>query len=124
LRTPGGESTSHIGLFVKIALTSSRRCPQDLDSSVKRFSASALPEICHYSESLEYMAPTDHMMEEADQEITIHLQSSSSANGGHVLSRAAPKLFRQGTINEYTVEVHAENDTHDIDDDPDDNTVA
>ena len=122
LRNPAGESTSHVGLFVKIALTSSRRCPQDLESSVRRFSPPALPETCRYSESFEYMAPTDHMTEVSDQEITVHLKSNSSANGGHILSGAAPKLFRQGAINEHIVEVHAENNAHNIDDNPEDVT--
>lgn len=117
LRSPGGETTSHIGLFVKIEIkalrhkqaSSSGRCKQDLDSSMQKFSLSALPEVCHFSESSEAAVGVDHNNEEADQGITPQLVSDNSANGGHLLPSGPPRLVRQGGINEYTVEVHAEN---------------
>ena len=84
---------------------------------MQKFSLSSLPETCHYSESLEDMTTVDQSEEEVDHEITPHLQSNNSANGGHALSRGAPQLFRQRAINECTVEVHAENNAQDIDDD-------
>lgn len=111
LRTHGGESTSHIGVFVKIEIkqlrhkeaSSSGRCPQELDLPVKKFSSSKLPETCYYSESLECV----DQGENHDQRTT-HLVSNNSANGGHRLL-GGPQLFRQRAINESTVEVHLEN---------------
>ena len=118
LRTPGGESTSHIGVFVKIEITkliSSNKCPEDLDPSMHTFVPTSLPETCHqYSESLEDMTTIDYNEEEDDHETTHHSQSNNSSNGGHVLSRGPPQFFRQGAINEFTVEVHAENNTQDV----------
>ena len=124
LRTPGGGSTSHIGVFVKIEITtltsSSKRCPQDLDSSIQKFSLSSLPETCHYSESLEDVTTVDYNKEEDDHEITPHLQSNNSVNSGHALSRGSLQFFRQRAINECTVEVHAESDTQNIDNNTED----
>lgn len=116
LRTPGGESTSHIGVFVKIEITtliSINKCPQDLESPMQTFAPTSLPETCHYSESLDDMTTIDYNGEEDDHEITHHSQSNNSSNGGHALSRGPPQLFRQRGINEFTVEVHAENNTQD-----------
>ena len=117
LRTPGGESTSHIGVFVKIEITtliSINKCPQDLDSSMQEFAPTSLPETCHHSESLE-VTTVDYHEEEDNHEITHQSQSNNSSNGGHALSRGPPQLFHQGAINEFTVEVHAENNIQDID---------
>ena len=114
LRSPGGETTSHIGLFVKIEIKALRHtqaspggsCKQDLDSSIQKFSLSALPEVCHLSESLEAAIAVDHNNEGVDQGIPPQLVSDHSANGGHLL---LPRLFRQDGINELTVDVHEEN---------------
>lgn len=134
LRKPGGETTSHIGVFVKIETKALRhneasfrgKCPQDLDSSIQKFSLATLPETCQYSESLENMDAIDDNKEETDlDEITLHLPSNNSANGGHALSRGPPRLFRQGGINECTVEVHAESNVQKVDDsDTDDFTFV
>ena len=58
LRTPGGEATSHIGVFVKIEIKALRHkqassSAQDMESSMQKFSLPNLPETYHYSESLE-----------------------------------------------------------------------
>lgn len=129
LRKPGGDTISHVGVFVKIEIkalrhkqaSSSGKCTQDLDSSMQRFPLASLPETCQYSESMEYPVAVDHNKEDK-QEVTHHLVSSNSANGVHALSRGAPRLFRQGGMNECTVDVHVENDTQNTDSDTEDHT--
>ena len=125
LRKPGGETASHIGLFVKLEIktlrhkqaSSSGRCKQDLEKSMQKFSLSTVPEICRFSESMEAPVAIDHNDEGVDQGITPQLASNNSANGGHLISNRPPQLFRQGGINECTVEIHAENNTGDPDSD-------
>lgn len=117
LRTPGGESTSQIGVFVKIEIkalkhkqaSSSGKCLQDLDSSIRKFS---LPETCQYSESYEDIVAVDHVKKNGNQKFT-HLLSNNSADGGHDLLRGQ-QLVRQGAINEFTVEIHNENNQQEL----------
>jgi len=124
LRTPGGECTSHIGLFVNIEIkalrhkqaSASGKCPQDLDSSFEKFSVPDLAKTCYYSESFENTTfPVDHCKKNGNQKLT-HSVSNNSADGDHDLLRRQPQLFRQGAINEFTVEVHPNNNKKETDD--------
>ena len=54
LRTPGGKSTSHVGLFVKIGISSedastSGTCPQEFEIPCKKFSSPTMPETSNLS---------------------------------------------------------------------------
>ena len=54
LQTPGGKSTSHVGLFVKIGIKKLSRkyaaasgvCLQEPDALPRKFSPSSMPEMC------------------------------------------------------------------------------
>ena len=60
LRTPGGKSTSHIGIYAKVNMkklshriaSSSGICPQNSDSTPRKLSAPAIPEICPIEDPL------------------------------------------------------------------------
>jgi len=106
LRTPGGESSSHIGLFVKIGLktlrykeaSSSGKCQDDVEPRMK-FGLSNLPETCHLSASVEDVVSVD---EPVPQRFNVEVTPSSNGTAnGHVRPQG---LARQGAI---TVEVHA-----------------
>ena len=108
LRTPGGESSSHIGLFVKIGLKSLRhkeasasgKCRDDFEPSLKKLSLSNLPATCHLSDSVEDMVCVD---EPEPQQFNVEITPSSiGITNGHAPPRGG--LVRQGAI---TVEVHA-----------------
>jgi len=108
LRTPGGESSSHIGLFVKIGLktlghkeaSASGKCRDDFEPSLKKLSLSNLPASCHLSDSVEGMVCTD---KPEPQQFSVEITPSSiGTTNGHVPPRGG--LVRQGAI---TVEVHA-----------------
>jgi len=58
LRTPGGKSTSHIGIYAKINMkklshriaSSSGICPQNLDLTPRKLSTPAIPKICPFED--------------------------------------------------------------------------
>ena len=107
LRTSGGESSSHIGLFVKIGLktlrhkeaSASGKCQDDFQPSIQKFSLSNLPATCYLSDSVEDVVCVD---EPEPQQFSVEITPSSieTANG-HAPSQS---LTWQGAV---TVEVHA-----------------
>ena len=108
LRTPGGESSSHIGLFVKIGLktlrhkevSASGKCRDDFEPSIKKFSLSNLSATCHLSDSVEDIVCAD---ESEPQQFNVEITPSSiGTTNGHAPPRDV--LAQQGAI---TVDVHA-----------------
>ena len=124
LRTPNGESTPHVGIFVKIKMdklsqkqaSSSGTCSlQDLNSPKKgQLSSSKLFETCNLS--LDQIEEDTTAIEEFEsptkEEKTANICSLSDSvfadgNSAHVPSKKQPKISRQDAIIEFTVELRS-----------------
>ncbi|XP_065898553.1 1-phosphatidylinositol 4,5-bisphosphate phosphodiesterase delta-4-like [Dysidea avara] len=119
LRTPGGKSTSHVGLFVNIGVknlsshnaSSGGTCPQEFEVPRKKFSSPTIPET--FDLSLAKYATADDELEnnqevEDDEDVTCQYKP---ANVGHaLLGRELPT-----DANTCTVEIHINPDVDDSD---------
>ncbi|XP_065898548.1 uncharacterized protein [Dysidea avara] len=119
LRTPGGKSTSHVGLFVNIGVknlsshnaSSGGTCPQEFEVPRKKFSSPTIPET--FDLSLAKYATADYELEnnqevEDDEDVTCQYKP---ANVGHaLLGRELPT-----DANTCTVEIHINPDVDDSD---------
>lgn len=122
LRTPGGESASHIGIFVKIKMnklshkqaSSSGICSlQDVNSPMKRFTSPKLLETYQLTNSLD--GDTTVIVEEHEshsrEEKTVVTDICSLSNGtaddnSNRTLHNQPKIVRQKAVIECTAEVH------------------
>ncbi|XP_065898551.1 1-phosphatidylinositol 4,5-bisphosphate phosphodiesterase delta-4-like isoform X2 [Dysidea avara] len=121
LRTPGGKSSSHVGLFVKIGIkklssegdSASGTCPQEFQTPPKDHSSPIIPKMADLTLS-KYATADDKLennQEEDDEDATLQYKP---ANIDHsLLSREMPT--HQEDTNTCTVEVHINPDVEDID---------
>ena len=122
LRTPSGESTSHIGIFVKIKMnrlsqkqaSSSGMCPlQNLKSPTPGLSPLRFLETCKLSpdktveDTISNEGPELHNASEEEQTVnTCSLSNGVVDVHSAELPHKRPKIFRQEAIVEFTVEIH------------------
>ena len=130
LRTPGGQSVSHIGIFVEIKMrqlnpkqaSSSGMCSlQDLKSPMKRFSSPKILETYQLSsvdETVEDAVTLEEQKSHGKEEkiATTHLLHNAAAdeNSDTKSSYNQGKIACQEAINQCTVGIHANPFTDDL----------
>ena len=116
MRTPGGQSASHIGIFVEIKIrklsqkqASSRgRCAlQDLQSPMKRFSSPKIPETYQLSDVDEIVGDTVVLDEQKSHSKEENIVTTCSLHNGAADRNNDTKLSYNQTKN-----VHEENVEH------------
>ena len=123
LRTPGGQSTSHIGIFVEIKMgqlsqkqaSSSGMCSlQDLKSPMKRFSLPKILETYQLSsvdETVEDAVTLEEQKSHSKEEkiATTHLLYNDAPNGNSdaKLSYNETEIVCQEAVKQSTAEIHA-----------------
>ena len=117
MRTPGGQSTSHIGIFVEIKMnklshkqaSSSGLCSlKDLKSPMKRFSSPRLLETYRFIEdemTADIIVDEENILQNKETAVS----TSSLYNGAIDANRVCnqPKMVCQGAVSQCTVEIHA-----------------
>ena len=122
LRTPGGESASHIGMFVEIKMnklshqqaSSSGICSvKDLTSSMKRFSSPRMLETYRLSldETVEDTGVVEEHISHSEEEETATIACSSLSNGATdensiELRHSQPRMVHQEAVTQCTAEIH------------------
>jgi len=111
LRTPGGKSTSHVGLFVKIGIenlnsedaSASGTCPQEFEIPCKKFSSPTMPETSDLSFA-RYATVDNNNQKEEDKVVTSQYKH---ANVDHT------EVQRKTSTS--TVEIHMNPDVEGVD---------
>ena len=117
MRTPGGESASHIGIFVEIKMnklshkqaSSSGICPvKDLTSAMKRFSSPRMLEIdrLNLDETVEDISVVEEHISHSEEEKTANTCSLSNDENSTDLLRSQPRMVRQEAVTQCTAEIH------------------
>ena len=102
LCTPGGQSTSHVGLFVKIGIenlspedaSASGTCPQEVEIPGKKFSSPTMPETSKLSLA-KHATVDNNSQKEDDEDVACQCK----------LANVELPTF-QGNTNTCTVEIH------------------
>jgi len=113
LRTPGGKSTSHVGLFVKIGIenlssedvSASRTCVQEFEIPHKKFSSPTMPETSNLS--LAKFATVDSNNQKEEDKIVTGQYKPANIDHTEV-----PTLQRN--TNSCTIEIHMNPDVEDV----------
>lgn len=119
LRTPGGKSASHIGIFVKIAMnklsqkqaSSSGICSlQDVKSPSEKLSSSRLFETCKFSleeikEDTNSVAEDELRIEEEKSTNACSISKDTTDTDSADLVQSKSRLVRQEAIVQFTVEL-------------------
>ena len=130
LRTPGGQSVSHIGIFVEIKMrqlnpkqaSSSGMCSlQDLKSPMKRFSSPKILETYQLSsvdETVEDVVTLEEQKSHSKKEkiATTCLLHNAAADGNSDTKSSCNqgKIVCQEAVKQCTVEIHANPFTDDL----------
>lgn len=116
LRTPGGKSASHVGLFVKIGIkklshkytSASGICAQDPNALLKKFSPPTLPEMCDVTLH-EHAVDVEHKEEYNDDE----MHQPKPANIGN--TSLGKMLMQPKDTSTCSVEIHSNRNVEDSD---------
>ena len=131
LRTPGGKSISHIGIFVKIAMNKLRQkqascsgtCTlQNVKSPSERFSLSRLIETCKFTldeikEATSSVAEDELCIKEEKSDNACSISENTTNKYSADLLQSQSKLVRQEAVVQFTVELcssSSNNTTHNL----------